>query len=193
MKKYIIYRIARPIIKGFMKSFFRIEIEGETNIPNDGKCILAGNHTNNLDPLLLISSTTRTIRFLAKKELYKGIFKSIFLSAGTIPVDRSIKDKLAKEETIKALNKDSLLCIFPEGTINRTSEIILPFKYGVVSFASKTNSPIVPFTIKGKYKLFRKSVSIKFLKPYYLESNDLKKENQKLMNIIKVELEGVDD
>ena len=60
---------------------------------------------------------------------------------------------------------------------------------GAVSFASKTNSPIVPFVIKGKYKLFRKSVSLKFLKPYYIKSDDLNEENDKLMNIIKKELE----
>ncbi len=190
MKKYRLYRIARPIIKSFMKICYKIEVIGSENIPSENRCILAGNHTNNLDPLLIMSSTKRTIRFLAKKELHKGIFKPLFLSAGTIPVDRKIKDESVKIETIKALENEELICIFPEGTINRTKNIILPFKYGTVSFASKTNSVIVPFVITGHYKIWKKNIKIKFLKPYKLETNNLEIENEKLMNIIKNEIGG---
>ena len=55
---------------------------GKENIIKNGRCILAGNHTSNLDALLIMSSTKRTIRFLAKKELYKGIFGKLIQSAG---------------------------------------------------------------------------------------------------------------
>ena len=175
MKKYILYKIARPIIKTFMNITFRIEV---------------GNHTSYLDPLLLISSTKRTIRFLAKKEIHKGILKNIFISAGTIPVDRSKKDKNAKIKTKEALLNKELVCIFPEGTINRTKDLILPFKYGTVSFASITNTDIIPFIITGKYKLFQKNIKIKFLPPYKIQTQDLKKENENLMEIIKKELGG---
>jgi 1-acyl-sn-glycerol-3-phosphate acyltransferase len=189
MKKCPLYRIARPIISLYMKMVYNIKIINKSYIPEHGKCILAGNHTNNLDSLLIISSTKRTIRFLAKKEIHKGIFKHLFLSAGTIPVDRKIKDENVKNKTIEALKNEELICIFPEGTINRTNNTIIPFKYGTVSFASKTDTPIVPFIIKGKYKLFRKKIYIKFLKPYYIKNKNLEIENQKLMNIIKKELE----
>ncbi len=188
-KRYILYRIARPIIKFFIKISFNPKIIGKEHIPLDGKCILAGNHTSNLDALLLMSTTKRTIRFLAKKELHKSIFGKLFESAGTIPVDRSKKDTLAKEKSISALTKGELICIFPEGTINRTSEVIMLFKYGTVSFAQKTNSKIVPFIIKGKYKFFRSRVKIKFLEPISLKTNNLEEENKKLMKIIKEELE----
>lgn len=188
--KYMLYRIARPIIKIFMKLTYKIEIINESVIPLEGKCILAGNHTNNLDSLLLISATKRTIRFLAKKEMHKGVLGPLFISAGTIPVDRTRKDENAKQKALEALNNGELICVFPEGTINRTKDTIMPFKYGVVSFANKTNSPIIPFTITGKYKVFRKNVKIKFLKAYKLETNDLEKENKKLMKIIKEELES---
>lgn len=189
-KRYVLYRIARPIINAFIKIVYQPQITGEENIILDDKCILAGNHTSNLDALLLISATKRTIRFLAKKELHKGIIGKLFESAGTIPVDRSKKDSYAKEKSIEALTNGELICIFPEGTINRTRDVIMPFKYGTVSFASKTKSKIVPFVIKGKYKLFRKSIKIKFLPEVKIETDDLEKENIKLMNIIKEELES---
>lgn len=191
MKKYILYKIARPFIKIFMIFTYKINIIGKENIPNEGKCILAGNHTNNLDALLLMSSTKRVIRFMAKKELHKGILGYLFKSAGTIPVDRSKKDEEAKNKAIDALNNNELVGIFPEGTINRKKEdLILPFKYGTVSFANKTSSPIVPFIISGEYKPFKKNIKIKFLKPYKLEDNNLENENIKLMNIIRSELEN---
>lgn len=189
MKKYLLYRIARPILAIFIKAFYKIEIINKDIIPTKGKCILAGNHTSNLDALSLIASTKRTIRFMAKKEMHKGVFGKLFISAGTIPVDRKNKDENARVLAINALNNEELLCIFPEGTINRTKETIMPFKYGTVSFASKTNSIIIPFIIKGKYKILRKNIKIEFLNPYKLETNNLEKENNKLMNIIKNKLE----
>jgi 1-acyl-sn-glycerol-3-phosphate acyltransferase len=68
----------------------------------------------------------------------------------------------------------------------------LQFKYGAVSFASKTNSYIVPFAITGKYKLFRKSIKITYGKPYKLKSDDLTKENDILRNKV-LELKGRDN
>ena len=74
----ILYRITRPIITSLFKIIYRPEIIGKENIPKEGKIVLAGNHTNNFDCLLLISSTKRTIHFLAKDELVKGAKKIIF-------------------------------------------------------------------------------------------------------------------
>ena len=52
--------------------------------------------------------------------------------------------------------------------------------------AIDTNSPIVPFVITGKYKLFSKSLTIKFLEPIKC-NGDIKEETERLMNIIKKE------
>ena len=188
MRKYRFYRFARPIIKFLMKVLFRIEVIGEENIP-DGKLVLAGNHTNILDAWLLISGTKRTLRFLAKKELHEGPFSFIFKWMATIPVNRGGDTTKAKEMAYEALNNNEAVVIFPEGTINKTNKTIMPFKKGAVTFASRTKSPIVPFTIKGKYKLFRKSVILEFYKPYYTKSDIMEEENNKLMDRITKELE----
>lgn len=190
MKELLLYKIVRPLIKLFMRFFYRIEVIDSKNIPETGGCILAGNHTNNFDCLLLISSTKRQVRFMAKKELIDGHLGLIFKSMGIIPVDRSRKNEEAKEEAIEVLNEGGIVGIFPEGTINRTKDTIMPFKYGTVSIASKTSSPVIPFIITGKYKLFKKSIKIKYLKPYNLETDDLETENNKLMEIIRSELEN---
>ena len=78
--------------------------------------------------------------------------------------------------------------IFPEGTINRGDGIILPFKIGCVKMAFDTKSQVVPFVIKGKYNIFGKSVSIKFLEPFTPSDDNLDYENNKFMDLIKNEL-----
>ena len=189
MKEPILYRILRPIINILIKVVFRPTYIGKEYIPKKGKIVLAGNHTNNLDCLLLISSTKRTIHFLAKDELTKGIKKILFNNMGIIPVNRRIHDKNALAKAIDTLNKDKVIGIFPEGTINKTKDIIMPFKIGAVKMANDTNTPIIPFIITGKYKIFNNKLKIEFLNPIkYKKIEDLTTYNEELMNIIRKKL-----
>lgn len=187
MKDVILYRITRPLIKVFMKIFFRPTYIGTELIPTDVNFILAGNHTSYLDPLLLMSSTNKTIHFLAKDSLAKGIKGLLFRSMGIIPVNRKIHDKNALKTAEEELLNKKVIGIFPEGTINRTDEVTIPFKIGAVKMAQDTDALLVPFTITGKYKLFRKSVIIEFYSPYKV-SEDLTIENEKLRGFIGSEL-----
>ena len=76
---------------------------------------------------------------------------------------------------------NKVIGIFPESTINKTNDIIMPFKYGAVKMAKESNCYIVPFAITNKYKLLKKSVTISFGKPYKLTKN-IEEENKKLEN-----------
>ena len=155
MKEYkdvLLYKILRPIITVLFKTLYRPKIIGIENISNSGRLILAGNHTNNFDSALLISSTKRNIHFLAKVELFKGIKKLLFSNMGLIPVYRNGKDQKALQTAYKYLENNKVIGIFPEGTFGKGK--ILPFKMGAVKMAYETNSKIVPFAIKGTYKLF---------------------------------------
>lgn len=182
--KYILYRIVRTLGYPIFLLLYRPEFEGRNNIPKSGSVILAGNHTNNLDAAIMLAGPTRVVHMLAKKELFKSkISNAFFRSMGCIPVDRKIHAENAKSEAIEVLKNNEVIGIFPEGTVNRTNDIILPFKYGAVSFAKKTGAYIIPFTITGKYKLFRRSIKITYGKPYKV-TDDLEIENKKLMNII---------
>lgn len=187
MKDVILYRITRPLIKVFMKIFFRPTYIGTELIPTDVNFILAGNHTSYLDPLLLMSSTNKTIHFLAKDSLAKGIKGLLFRSMGIIPVNRKIHDKNALKTAEEELLNKKVIGIFPEGTINRTDEVTISFKIGAVKMAQDTDALLVPFTITGKYKLFRKSVVIEFYSPYKVKE-DLTIENDRLRNFIGNEL-----
>lgn len=179
MNKTILYKILIPLDKLYM-SFYRPKYIGLENIPKEGAFVLAGNHTAKLDPLLLMSSTKRVIRYLAKIELCKGKIKTwFFKNVGIIPVDRSKKNPEVIKAGCEYLNMGEVIGIFPEGTINRTDDIIMPFKYGAVKMAKETKTYIVPFAISGNYKFLKKSIVVKFGKPYKLK-DDIEIENKKL-------------
>ena len=185
-----LYRILRPLIWILMRIVFRPKYIGLENIPKSGRVILAGNHTSFYDCVLIISTTNRTIHFLAKDSLMKGFKKILFGNMGIIPVNRAIHDKNALNDAIDALNKDEVIGIFPEGTINRTKDIIMPFKMGAVKMSSATDANIVPFTITGGYKVFGpQRPTIEFYKPIKATHKDLNKDNEKLMDIISKNLE----
>lgn len=186
-----IYKFSRTLAILFMKIIYRPKIIGEDNIIKDGPVILVGNHTSKLDAILLIGSTKKTITFLGKHLLFKGIGKYYFKALGVIPVNRTIKDKSVIPSSVLALEEGKTISIFPEGTINKTDDVIMPFKIGAVKIAKLTGVPIVPLVINGKYKIFGNQLEIKFLKPITIIDEALELENEKLMNIFRKELENM--
>ena len=185
MKRYddvFLYKILRPLITLLFKVLYRPKIIGVNNIKERGRIILAGNHNNNLDGALLISSTKRNIHFLAKIELFKGIKKIFFNNFGLIPVDRSKKNHKSLQMAYEYLKNEKVIGIFPEGTFGKGK--ILPFKLGAVKMAYETGSEIVPFAITGDFKIFSKNLKIEFGTPIRITSDDLEKENVKLRNIV---------
>jgi len=177
------YLIIRPIISFLFKVIYRPKIINKEFIPKSGRIILAGNHINNLDCVLLLSSTKRQIHFLAKDELMKGIKKILFKSLGIIPVNRKIKDKSVIPISKKYLDNDLVVGIFPEGTTEKGCDYILPFKIGTVKLSYETDTYIVPFKISGEYKPFSKNLKIEFTK-CFKANEDLEKSNLELYNII---------
>ena len=187
MKEPFLYRIIRIPLGGIFKAIYKPTIIGKEFIPESGRIILAGNHTNYFDCILVGCATKRSVHYLAKDELMKGPLKIIFKNLGIIPVNRRTKDKAALETAVQYLNDDKLIGIFPEGTINRTEEIIMPFKFGAVKMASETNTPIIPFVITGKYKAFKRNIKIQFFNPLTVGEN-LEDANNRLMSIVSEEL-----
>ena len=51
-----------------------------------------------------------------------------------------------------------------------------------VKIAQKTNTKILPFAIKNKYKIFRKSVVIEFGKPIDVSNMEIEEANEYIRN-----------
>lgn len=187
MKEPLFYRAVKKPLAAIFKVVYKPAIIGNSRIPQTGRIILAGNHTNYFDCILVACATGRCVHYLAKDELMKGPLKIIFKNLGIIPVNRRTKDKAALETAIKYLNDEKLIGIFPEGTINRTEDIIMPFKFGAVKMARDTRTPIIPFVITGKYKPFERNIKIQFMEPITVSDN-LEEANEKLMKVVSEEL-----
>ena len=188
MKDKLFYKIVRPLVILYIKVCYPSQVIGLNNIPKEGPILLAGNHTKWLDPVMLVAVVKRQVHFLAKEELFHGITKPIVKGMGCVSVNRKIHDHHALEGAVDYLNAGLCVGIFPEGTINRTNDLIMPFKIGAVKACSETKAKLVPFVITGKYKLFRKKVKIEFLEPMIV-GDDLEKANEELMNKVSKKIE----
>jgi len=165
--------------------YYPFEVENKKVVPKDGAILLCSNHIHLMDQCLAILSISRPTHYMAKIEYFNNPKTKWFFSMmGCIPVNREIHDDNAKEKALEVLDKQLALGIFPEGTRNKTKELLQPFKFGAVSMAKKTNATIVPIAITGEYKFRSKNLKITFGEPFKVDDMDLEKANEKLYNEI---------
>lgn len=176
-KGYIFFK---TILGGIFKFWYNPKIIGQENIPETGPIIICGNHLHIMDQCSIIISTKRMVHYLAKKEYFDGPFAWFFKACGCISVNRRIKDNEASNHAINLLKQGYAIGLFPEGTRNRTKELLLPFKFGAVSMASKTDAYIVPFGISGTYKFRSKDLTIRIGKPFKVGDMTYEQANDKL-------------
>lgn len=123
---------------------------------------------------------------MAKKEYFDSKMGWFFKLVGCIPVNRQIKDTKAVESALNVLKQGGAVGLFPEGTRNKTKDVfLLPFKFGTVSMANKTNATIVPFGLTGDYKFRSKNLTIRYGKPFKIGDMTLEEANQKLYNEVE--------
>lgn len=148
------YKRVRSLISIIMTCAFKPKVIGIENVKSEEGIILAGNHISMLDIPLLISVVSDDVHFMAKKELFENkLGNYIFSKMGAFPINRDGLDLKAIKTALKILKEENMLGIFPEGTRNKTDEVILPFKEGTTRIAIRSKKPIIPFGISGKYKL----------------------------------------
>lgn len=174
------YKIFGIFLKPLFRFYYNPRIINKEVIPKEGPIIICGNHMHVYDQCPVILSTKRVVHYMAKKEYFEGKLKWFFKMTGCISVDRSIKDEHAKTLALDVLNKGGAIGLFPEGTRNKTKEFLLPFKFGAVSMAKKTNATIVPFGITGTYKFRSKNLTVRFGTPFKVGDMSLEEANEKL-------------
>ena len=94
------------------------------------------------------------------------------------------KKKIKKKDFISNIDRvnDYLLELIDKKVISKDDyyeNILLPFKFGAVSMAQKTDSYLVPYAITGEYKFRSKDLTVRFGKPFKV-GDDLEKANTKL-------------
>jgi acyl-[acyl-carrier-protein]-phospholipid O-acyltransferase/long-chain-fatty-acid--[acyl-carrier-protein] ligase len=134
--------VARPL--------FRIRVLGREHIPSRGPALLVSNHLTYVDAFLIGSCLTPVVRFLAWKPYYDHkLLNWGFRIGKTIPIGEDLPSATqAIERARNELQAGHVLCIFAEGSISRTGEL-LPFKRGLEAIARGVHAPIIPVHLSG--------------------------------------------
>lgn len=136
-------------------NFIRYVITGQNNIKSHHSYIYVSNHTSYLDIPGMCLTVPTQIRPLAKKELKKVPVFGWIVSRAAIIVDRSSNESRRKsmDHLKDVLKKGISILIFPEGTQNRSKDLLAPFYDGAFRIAVETQQPIMPMVIHNAGKL----------------------------------------
>ena len=132
----------------------KLTIIGEENVPKDQPVLYIGNHRSYFDIIITYSRCPRLTGYVAKDSMKKVPLLSTWMTRlhclfiNRSDVKEALKTILAGIDNIK---NGISMCIFPEGTRNKTDDLMLPFKEGSFKMAEKTGCLIVP----GNFRLRR--------------------------------------
>ena len=121
-----------------------------------GGAIIAANHTDFSDPLVLfVTFWYRRVFFLAGELVMNGSTRSKMLTGlGAIRIDRNIADMEAIRRCVALLKEGHILGIFPQGQITKTDEVS-NVKHGAVLMALQADVPIIPMYIQPQSTKFK--------------------------------------
>ena len=166
----------------------KVTVIGEENVPKDEAVLYIGNHKSYFDIIITYARCPGLTGYVAKNDMAKVPLLSLWMKRlyclfiNRDDVKEALKTILAGIDHIK---NGISMCIFPEGTRNKTDDLMLPFKEGSFKMAEKTGCAIVPMAITGSADILENHfpkvkathVILEYGKPIY--PNELDKETKK--------------
>jgi len=127
---------------------YRVRVLGVFNIPEHGGAVLVSNHISYVDVVVLQLACPRAIRFMGYRGPGTGwLISWIYGIAGVIPVSVD-KPSQWLRGAVAALKRGELVCVFPEGEISRTGQL-LTLRRGFELMARTAKVPVVPAVVDG--------------------------------------------
>lgn len=181
-------KVFRIICKIWMKFFFfvtgcSLKLKGKNNFHPGENYIITCNHNSFMDVLVATPSIPGANKTIAKAELAKIPLFGLVYKRGSVLVDR--KDKDSRKNSFikmkKVLSMRMHMCIYPEGTRNKTDLPLTPFHDGAFKLAVETQTAIMPTLLfntrkilpAGKQFYFWPSgMEMHFLPPIAVNSED---------------------
>jgi 1-acyl-sn-glycerol-3-phosphate acyltransferase len=161
----------------------RLRVKGDNNFEKGKTYVVVCNHRSLMDVPLSTPHIPGPNKTIAKKELAKiPIFGQVY-KRGSILVDRKSDESRRKsiEQMRQVLAKGMHMCIYPEGTRNKTDKPLKSFYDGAFKLASDTGTSIIPAIIFNTDKVLPRNksffvwphpVSIDFLPPITVSRNE---------------------
>lgn len=166
------------VLKILARILLKVEVAGLERLPASGPVILAINHINSIDGLLLRALLPRDIIGWAKAEIWGNpILRTLAESLDTIPLRRGELDIHSVRLALQALSKEKLLGIAPEGTRSWHGRLQQGHP-GLVFLALRApDTFILPTVIYGQERfdqnlrrLRRTEVNVVFGQGFYLDA-----------------------
>jgi cytidylate kinase len=153
----LVYALGSGFTRLFARTLLDFEIEGLDRIPRKGPLIVACNHISFWDPPLVGAHLPREMHFVAKAELFHNpLFGALIRSYNSIPIHRGPQARSGLRGAEEVLSAGGAVLIFPEGTRNKSGELLAP-RAGVGRLAAATRTPVAPACITGSNQI-RKSM-----------------------------------
>ena len=144
----------------------------------NGPSIYVGNHSSNLDALLVYASFELDIRILAKSSIFKIPYLSTILKREKHLCVHRGKNASERNANIRKLIQDALkdgasILFFPEGTRTKPGEeTVKPYSPGVALIYESCKVPVVPVALntgyywpKNRFIRYPGTVTLRVLKP----------------------------
>lgn len=136
----------------------RVRVLHPDRFPARTSVVLAANHESFYDILVLLAVLPMSVRFLAKRNLFRLPFLGWSIAAaGFIPVDRHTRSRNAGvvDAALARLQRGRSLVVFPEETRTRAGDL-LPFKTGAALIALRAGLPLLPLGLAGTLRIQRR-------------------------------------
>jgi 1-acyl-sn-glycerol-3-phosphate acyltransferase len=145
----MLYRVARTVLVGFARLYWRLRVTGASNVPPRGAYVVAPVHRSNVDFIAAASITRRRLRYMGKDSLWRvPLLRWLISALGAFPVRRESADREAFRRCVEVLGSGEPLVVFPEGARQSGSEV-KPLHQGAAYLALRAGVPIVPVGIGG--------------------------------------------
>ncbi len=157
--------------------FCFVKRKGLHNFKKGENYVVIFNHNSMMDVPVSATKTPGANKTLGKVELTKIPLFNIIYKSGAVIVDRknikSRKESISKMEDV--LKMGLHLCLFPEGTRNKTEKPLLPFYDGAFNTAIRAQKDIIPammfntkkvYSSKNKFWGWPHTIHLHFLEPF---------------------------
>lgn len=136
----------------------RLDVQGRDAVDWSRAYVIMSNHQSLFDIPVLAAAVPGSLRFVAKKELFRvPIWGQAMRAARIISIDRQNRRSAIESlrEAGEVLHSGIHIWIAPEGTRSYDGKIG-PLKKGGFMLAIDTGTPILPMTISGTHNARRK-------------------------------------
>ncbi len=152
--------VFRQICNLWMRLFFfltgcSLKVVGKKNFTTGKNYIVTCNHNSFMDVPVTTPFIPRANKTIAKAEMAKIPLFGLIYKRGSVLVNR--KDKRSREDSFRKMKRVLELgmdmCIYPEGTRNKTEFPLKDFHSGAFRLGIETGAPIIPALIFNTKKV----------------------------------------